>query len=101
MDYWPRLKLTLHDDVDAFLQAIGDDRVWLLTSKGNRSLWDVDYEDGDWLIFGNESSGLPAKVVARHQAKAVRIPQTAAERCLNLSTAAGIALYTALRGVVR
>lgn len=101
MDYWPRLNLTLHDDVDAFLKAIGNDRVWLLSSKGGRSLWDADYQDGDWLIFGNESAGLPSKVMSRHLDRAVRIPQAPSERCLNLSTAAGVALYTALSSVVR
>lgn len=99
MDYWPRLKLTVHDDVAAFLQAVGGDRVWLFTSKGTRSFWDADYRDGDWLVFGNESAGLPPGVLAGREDRVVRIPQTPDERCLNLATSAGIGLYQALRSV--
>jgi tRNA (cytidine/uridine-2'-O-)-methyltransferase len=48
-------------------------------------------------VFGSETSGLPASLVERYPGQALRIPQVAGERCLNLSTAAGIALYEALR----
>jgi tRNA (cytidine/uridine-2'-O-)-methyltransferase len=96
MDYWPRLKLTVHDDLASFLAAVGEDRAWMLTSKGRRSLWDADFRDGDWVVFGNETQGLPAEMIERDPQRAIRIPQAPDERCLNLSTAAGITLYQAL-----
>ena len=99
MDYWPRLKLTVHDDDAAFFASIGDARRWLLSSKATRSMWDADFRDGDYLIFGNETHGLPEDWLAREPVQTIRIPQAAGERCLNLSTAAGIALYEALRQV--
>src|SRR6059058_4027616 len=46
MDYWPRLKLTVHDDTESFFQFLGKDRFWLFTSKSNRSHWQADYNDG-------------------------------------------------------
>lgn len=101
MDYWPRLRLVLHDDTAAFFAAMtaaGDDaRPWLFSSKAERSFWEADYRDGDWLIFGSETRGLDAKILAQHPGQAVRIPQAPGERCLNLATAAGIGLYAALR----
>lgn len=100
MDYWPRLRLTVHDDLDAFLKAAGDDRVWIATSKGTRSIWDADFADGDWLVMGNETAGLPPVMHERFAAMAVRIPQAPGERCLNLATAAGVVLYEALRQVM-
>lgn len=100
MDYWPRLKLTVHDDAAAFLAAVGGDPLWLVTSKSKRSVWDAPLQDGDWLILGNESSGLPPAMTARHPDRTIRIPQTPEERCLNLSTAAGIVLYEGLRRCV-
>ncbi|HEX8912422.1 MAG TPA: tRNA (cytidine(34)-2'-O)-methyltransferase [Humisphaera sp.] len=100
MDYWPRLKLTVHDDTDAFFRAVGDDRFWLFTSKAGQSFWQPHYSDGDWLVLGSETAGIPAAVVARHADRAVRIPQAPGERCLNVSTAAGIAVYHALGCVV-
>jgi tRNA (cytidine/uridine-2'-O-)-methyltransferase len=100
MDYWPRLKLTVHDDLDAFLAAVGQRRMWLFSTKGERSFWDADFVDGDWLIFGNETHGLPQRMFDAVPADQVlRIPQAAGERCLNLSTAAGIGLYEALRKI--
>jgi tRNA (cytidine/uridine-2'-O-)-methyltransferase len=99
MDYWPRLKLTVHDDEAALFQAIGNERFWMLSTKGAKSLFDADFHDGDWLIFGNEGHGLPDETLARDPARVIRIPQAPNERCLNLSTAAGIALYQALHRV--
>jgi len=97
MDYWPRLHLTVHDDTESFFRAVGGDRMWLFSSKGQRSLWDGEFSDGDWLIFGSETHGIDASILRSHMDRSLRIPQAPDERCLNLSTAAGIALYEALR----
>jgi tRNA (cytidine/uridine-2'-O-)-methyltransferase len=109
MDYWPRLQLTIHDDDLSFqshlqsqLQEHPRSRAWFFTSKSQRTLWDVDqvaFSPVDWLIFGSETSGLATALLDEHPSTTVRIPQVAGERCLNLATAAGIALYEALRQV--
>ena len=99
MDYWPRLDLTVHDDLDAFTRACGDAPPWLFTTRGTRSVWDCGFADGDRLSFGSESHGLPAALLERYPDRWVRIPQRPGERCLNLSTAVGIGLYEALRQV--
>jgi tRNA (cytidine/uridine-2'-O-)-methyltransferase len=101
MDYWPRLKLTVHDDDAAFFAAVGGDRMWLFTSKAERSLWEADFGDGDWLVFGSETRGIDPTIVAARAHRALRIPQAEGERCLNLATAAGIGLFEALRLVSR
>jgi tRNA (cytidine/uridine-2'-O-)-methyltransferase len=97
MDYWPRLKLTLHDDNAVFFQSLNHETFWLFDSTGDRSLWDTPFQDGDHLIFGSETKGIPDEILRAHLSRVVRIPQWKEERCLNLSTAAGIALYEALR----
>ena len=99
MDYWPRLKLTVHDDAAAFLAAVGGGRMWLFSTKGERGLWHADFHDGDWLVFGGETHGIDDDLLARYPDQVVRIPQAPGERCLNLSTAAGVGLYEALRFV--
>jgi tRNA (cytidine/uridine-2'-O-)-methyltransferase len=101
MDYWPRLKLTLHDDTNAFFHAAAQsgERFWLFSSKGRTSFWGADYRDGDWLVFGSETRGIDPKILDAHPDRSVRIPQAAGERCLNLATAAGVGLYHALRVV--
>src|SRR5438094_6666570 len=63
MDYWPRLKLTVHDDAGAFFRAVGDGKIWMFSSKGQTLLWDAGFEDGDWLLFGNETHGLPESLL--------------------------------------
>jgi tRNA (cytidine/uridine-2'-O-)-methyltransferase len=97
MDYWPRLKLTLHDDADSFFKTVGGSRRWLFSTTGTVGLWEADFRDGDWLIFGSETHGIDRAILAAHPQQTVRIPQTTGERCLNLSTAVGAAVYEALR----
>jgi tRNA (cytidine/uridine-2'-O-)-methyltransferase len=98
MDYWPRLRLTVHDDDDAFFTAIATRRTWLFTSRGEMPLWDAAFAPGDLLIFGNESRGVTEAVRNRFPPeRRVRIPQIDGERCLNLSTAVGVGVYEALR----
>jgi tRNA (cytidine/uridine-2'-O-)-methyltransferase len=103
MDYWDRLKLTIHDDDELFFRAVEQSggNFWLFTSKAKRTMWEARFAEGGWLIFGSETAGIPEDFVARNSDRAVRIPQISGERCLNLSTAAGIALYEALRQIQR
>ena len=99
MDYWPRLRLTVHDDTAALLTASSASTRWLLSSKGARALWDAQFSDGDWLLFGSETRGIDESILRDHVSQVLRIPQAQNERCLNLATAAGIALYEALRQI--
>ena len=101
MDYWPRLKLTVHDDTAALLAQSTPDTRWLLSSKGGVPLWDARFRDGDWLVFGSETRGIDAALLAEHAPlrRVLRIPQVPEERCLNLATAVGVVLYEALRQV--
>jgi tRNA (cytidine/uridine-2'-O-)-methyltransferase len=99
MDYWPRLNLTVHDDTDAFLSTVGDGPRWYFSTTGTVPLWNAEFNDGDWLIFGSETRGIDRELLAAHADRVVRIPQAPGERCLNLSTATGIALYEALRRI--
>ena len=101
MDYWPRLKLTVHDEDEAFFRAADGGRFWLFTSKANTSHWDASFHPDDWLIFGSETHGLSDRLLERFADQTLRIPQAADERCLNLSTAVGIGLYEALRQLPR
>jgi tRNA (cytidine/uridine-2'-O-)-methyltransferase len=102
MDYWSSLDVHQHADWKTFRASpVGPRRLWLFTTKTTRSFWDVRYADGDGLVFGNESSGAPAWL---HEELGVdgrvTIPHAnPALRSLNLSTAAGIAAYEALRQV--
>jgi tRNA (cytidine/uridine-2'-O-)-methyltransferase len=100
MDYWHSLDVHHHADWTAFRQAAGTPRrLWLLTTRGERTLWETTFEPEDGLVFGNETDGAPAWLHEEIGAAArVRIPQFNTDlRSLNLSTSAGIAVYEALR----
>lgn len=99
MDYWPRLKLTVHDDADSFFAQAGHSRKWFFSSKATRSLWQTSFAADDWLVFGSETHGLSEAIRLAHHDELICIPQVEGERCLNLSTAVGIALYESLRQV--
>lgn len=103
MDYWPRLQLTIHDDSEAFFRHVGAvnpaDRRWFFTTKAKQSLWEAKFAEGDWLIFGSETAGIEQKYLEANPETCLRIPQMEGERCLNLSTSAGIGLYEALRQI--
>ncbi len=100
MDYWKSLDVHEHADWTAFrASALGPKRLWLFTTKTQRSFWEASYAEGDGLVFGNEGSGAPEwlhdEIGAQQR---VTIPHANPDlRSLNLSTAAGIATYEALR----
>ena len=60
---------------------------------------DADYQDGDYLMFGKESAGIPKEILDAHPERCVRIPMREGERSLNLASAAAITLYEALRQI--
>jgi len=97
MDYWPRLRLTLHDENEGFFRAIEQSRFWLFSTTAQRLFWEADSHPADYLIFGSETHGLPEPLLKQHSQHALRLPQSPGERCLNLSTAAGVVLYEAMR----
>lgn len=99
MDYWKSLDVHEHADWAAFRSSPhAPRRLWLFTTKTERSYWDVAYADGDGLVFGNESSGAPDWMHDELGAGRVTIPHANASlRSLNLSTAAGVACYEAMR----
>ena len=102
MDYWYSLDVHHHRNWEEFKASpVRPQRLWLLTTKGAKSFWAVRYADGDGLVFGNEGSGAPDWLHAEiGPEQRITIPHANTElRSLNLSTAAGIATFEALRQV--
>jgi tRNA (cytidine/uridine-2'-O-)-methyltransferase len=102
MDYWEELDLCIHENWKAFKNShLAPERLWLFTTKSEQSFWDVSFEDGDGLVFGNEGHGAPDWL---HQELGddfrVNIPHANPDlRSLNLATAAGVATFEALRKI--
>lgn len=75
LGYWESLDVTVHESWDAFLAAAGPGaRLHLLTKKARRTYAEARYQDGDYLVFGCESVGLPEELLAAHSEDCERIP---------------------------
>ena len=67
LDYWPHLDVTLHDTWDEYLAAAKPKRLFFLSTHGEKSLYECRFSEGDALVFGNESSGLPKDFYDRYK----------------------------------
>jgi tRNA (cytidine/uridine-2'-O-)-methyltransferase len=102
LDYWPHVDLRRHDTLADFEIALAGVRTFCLSAHAERPYTAVEYQDGDCLLFGGETRGLPAGVLERAGPHAVTIPMSTGHvRSLNLATAVGIVLYEALRQLHR
>ncbi len=99
LDYWGRVPLSIWDSFHAFHLAMkpSEDEVVLFTKTGNRLYWQLPKHKRLFLVFGSETKGLPEAILSRYPDARYRIPITDEIRSLNLSTAAGIALYESIR----
>ena len=99
MDYWHSLDVHHHKNWQAFEASEAKPRrLWLFTTQSDHAYWDVQFEDEDGLVFGNEGHGAPEWLHAKLEGKRLTIPHGNAElRSLNLATSVGIATYEAIR----
>lgn len=96
LDYWEDLQVEVVDSLEKLL-AEAKGQAWFLSSKGKKLYTDIAYGKDDLLIFGSETTGLPAWVHERHQEQLVTIHMIPGKRCLNLAISTGICLYEAWR----
>lgn len=98
LDYHDLADLTVHDDLVALWDSVRPRRVFAFTARAGTLHTEIAYQQGDLLLFGPESTGLPDDVLTDDQISArVRIPMLPARRSLNVANAAAIAVYEAWR----
>lgn len=97
LDYWDKLDLTYYDSLDEFFEKNAGGRFFYLSKKAQKTYTDVRYADGDFLLFGKETKGLPEEIVFSHPESALRVPMRDGLRSLNLSNTVALVLYEALR----
>lgn len=98
LDYHEYARVRVHDSLDDCLAAIGQPRVYAFTTRAHTRHVDVRYADGDALLFGCETAGLPAEVLdSIPEAQRMRLPMQPDSRSLNLSNAVAVAVYEAWR----
>ena len=97
MDYWEKCDVHRWASFAALREAAGGARFFFLTTKTQRVYWETKFADGDYLVFGRETRGLPESLLAAEKENLLTIPMQPDARSLNLATSVGIVLYEACR----
>lgn len=98
LDYWKDVDVIIYDDYKDFLLKNPGINIYYATTKANNCYSDAKFEDGDFIMFGKESAGIPESILKQNKEKCIRIPMTKKlKRSLNLSNSVAIILYEALR----
>jgi|TARA_Y100000031_G_C8076699_1_gene317667 tRNA (cytidine/uridine-2'-O-)-methyltransferase len=98
LDYWNQLDVKEHESWESFLEQEKPEKLWLFTTKTDRPLWEAQFSQGDYLLFGSEQYGVP-KEVHDFVGKESRLtfPMVQGARSLNLATAVCAAVYEGFR----
>lgn len=98
LDYWEFVTITYWDNLDAFLEAQEENRLFFLSKKAARPYTEACFRPGDFLVFGKETKGIPEEILDLYHDRCFTIPMTNPNiRSLNLAMSAGIVLYEAIR----
>ncbi|MGA3171337.1 MAG: tRNA (cytidine(34)-2'-O)-methyltransferase [Chthoniobacteraceae bacterium] len=99
LDYWDEVDVRIWENVDELFAATREEaeRRFFFTTKTRRAYYEAKFKAGDWLFFGRETKGLPESLLEANAENCVTIPMESGARSLNLSVAAGIAIYEARR----
>ena len=98
LDYKDLTNVTRHQNFDAFLEVVKGKRIMACTTKGSRPHSELKFEEGDVLLFGPETRGLPADIIEATPAEQrLRIPMIPSSRSLNLSNSVAVIAYEAWR----
>ena len=98
LDYHDLAFVTVHENLEAAFEALGEGRVFAYTSEGQTIYSDISYEPSDILLFGEESVGLSAEDKKHPRVTdLVKLPMLPGRRSLNLANAASIVAFEAWR----
>ncbi len=97
LDYWHLVDISYYDSFDELYQQNANATFYFFTTKGRKRHSDAAFKDGDFLVFGKETKGLPEELLLQHPDTCLRIPMRGEARSLNLSNSVAVALYEALR----
>ena len=96
-DYWEHLDLEIHNSLEDLKEKAGEANFYYVTKFGEKNYSEINYKEGDYLVFGSEQKGLPKELLDNNRNNSVLIPMYGPVRSLNLSNAVSIVLYEAIR----
>ncbi len=99
LDYWDEVCVGVYKDFGALAEMHPLSRFHFVTTKGTTRFDKAEYAIGDFLVFGKETAGLPAELLAQNESRTVRVPMRPGLRSMNLSNTVAVVLFEALRQV--
>jgi tRNA (cytidine/uridine-2'-O-)-methyltransferase len=99
MDYWHLCDVKRWSSLAELQASEPTPRYFYFTTKASKVYWDEAFQDGEFLVFGRESRGLPESLLRENAEACLTIPMQPEARSLNLATSVGIALYEAKRQI--
>ncbi len=98
LDYWDKVNIEYYDSIEEVMEKYyNGDNFWFYSTKSKIIHSEAKYKDGDFLVFGKETKGLPEDLLKKHYSECVRIPMMGELRSLNLSNSVAIGVYESLR----
>lgn len=97
LDYWESVDVQKVDTLEQLQAEHKNATFYYLTTKSKKSFFDVEFKEGDFLVFGPETRGLPENLINTNKETKITIPMLEGQRSLNLSNSVSIVLYEAIR----
>ena len=98
LDYWHFVDIRYYDSIEEVMDKYyNGNNFWFFSTKAKNIHSDVTYQDGDFLVFGKETKGLPEPLLEKYYDRCVRLPMNEQTRSLNLSNSVCVGVYEALR----
>lgn len=98
LDYWHFVDIRYYDSIEEIMDKFyNGENFWFFSTKAKNIHSDVTYKDGDFLVFGKETKGLPESLLKKYYDRCVRLPMNEETRSLNLSNSVCVGVYEALR----
>ena len=98
LDYWHFVDIRYYDSIEEVMDKhFNGENFWFFSTKAKNIHSDVKYKDGDFLVFGKETKGLPEDLLKKYYNRCVRLPMRDETRSLNLSNSVCVGVYEALR----
>ena len=97
LDYWKDAEIFYYDGFDEVVAKFPEASFYFFTTKARQNYSSVNFKEGDFLVFGKETRGLPEELLKANKENCVRIPMLNDTRSLNLSNSVAIAVYEGLR----
>lgn len=97
LDYWSDVAVFHYESYEDFLSKKADGNMFFIETNGVSYHHEVEFQEGDYLVFGKETTGIPKEILDPNKERVIRIPMKEGTRSLNLSNTAAIVVYEALR----